>query len=102
MEYLVARLRWNSLQENTAFYERDLKDLVWIKGFDGDEEDEYVIIERLDFFELLEMKKEGYKKVKITYDGWLMIGYDDWEAVEIEPKDFYKYCIKNLFERVEK
>ena len=47
------------------------------------------------------MKKGGYKKI-ITYDGQLMVGYNDWEAVEIDPKNFYKYCIKNLFERVER
>ena len=45
----MARLKWDLLQKNTAFYERDLKDLIWIKGFDEDEEDDYAVVETLDF-----------------------------------------------------
>ena len=91
--YYDSPLNWENIQlgiVNKAYAEKGNGDVVHIKKkIENSQGDEFVVVDVYDNYDV-----ELSKNRKHSYDGWLMIGYADWEHKEINPSEFSKYVIK--------
>ena len=92
-DYYESPLNWENIKVgpvNRAFAEKGNGDIVFIKKkIENAAGDEFVVVDVYDNYDV-ELKFNR----KHSYDGWLMIGYADWDEKEIDPSEFSKYVIK--------
>ena len=103
-DYYNSPLNWENLKVGTCFGEKSLGDVVYIKEIKETKYDnEYYIIDSYDNSDIEDNLRDGnplvHRNRKISYDGWLMIGYADWEYKEIKPSEFNKYVIKSYIRK---
>lgn len=98
-------LDFYKVKSGTAWVEKDLGDvLVILKDYEDlknkYEDDDYIHVEYFDPSAIeIGMPKATYRKKAMAYDSWLMVGFEDWEAIQIPFHERYRYMIKGFFNR---
>lgn len=93
-------LDFYEVKSKTAWREKGLGDILIVhKGEeDFNDPDERILISKFDPSNI-EFKDHVYiKNRKLTYDGWMMTGYSDWDEEEIPYNEAGRWMIKSLFE----
>ena len=91
--YYDSPLHWSNVEVGKAYVEKYSGDVVRILKKSESDYDEYIHIQSFDLYE------NKLKKRKLTEEGWLMIGYADWEYVEIPFNQFNRAVIRSYVKK---
>lgn len=95
-DYYDSPLHWDNVEVGKAYVEKYLGDVVRILKKFEDDYDEYIHVQYYDGYE---KKNPKVVKKKLTEEGWLTIGFADWEYVEIPFNEFNRSIIRSFIRR---
>lgn len=103
-KYYDSQLNWENLKEGTCFVETEFGDVIYIKKkTESKSGNEIVVVDKYDNDDVKDNLKAGMPLVmrnrKISYDGWLVMGYADWEYRKIDPALFNRMVMKALIRK---
>lgn len=89
-DYYAGPLHFPNVQAGKAYGEKYLGDVIYIKGKQETDYDDFLVCDYYDSY-------DGNLKInkKFSEEGWLMIGFADWDEVEFDPKLFSRMVIKS-------
>lgn len=97
-------LDFYTVKSKTAWMEKNLGDVLVVHKSEKDfnDSEERILISKFDPSNYGFGDKLYFPMRKMTYDGWLMVGYSDWEEVEIPYNESHRWMIKSFFEYIKK
>ena len=98
-DYYDSPLHWDNVEIGKAYVEKYLGDVVRIIKKSEDNYDDYIHVELYDASAYDMKDAVEVKRRKLTDESWLMIGFADWEEVEIPYKEFHRAVIRSFIRK---
>ena len=95
-------LDFYEVKSRTAWREKDLGDILIVHKSEKDfgDPEERILVSKFDPSNF-EFGGDMYSPMrKMTYEGWLTIGYSDWDEEEIPYNEANRWMIKSFFEYI--